>query len=69
MRTEVEDELPACPVSGTDGAGTNPGPLLAPCSLGRGSLPKPFASQLTSGQDSGLHWKLVILPAIAADFV
>lgn len=30
MRTEVGDEPPACPALGTDGAGTSPGPLLAP---------------------------------------
>lgn len=69
MRTQVGDELPACPASGTDGAGTSPGPLLAHFKSAQGSVPKLFLPQLIFGQDLGRHGKLVILSVITTVFV
>lgn len=69
MRTEVGDELPACPALGTDGAGTSPGPLPARLRSAQGLLPQTLCLIAHLGAGLGPHWKLVILPAITADFV
>lgn len=57
MKTEVGDELPACPALGTDGAGTSPGPLLAHLQSAQGVPPRAvcFITDLRAGFGTALE--------------